>query len=374
MQSPHLRIVFSEDAQEWDRYVTDCLSRCIQTNAANSQLNVHHEKLENVSTNDSPTLNPSVSTGAVAPVNTQLICILILSPGLLQLLRRRPSLAEHIRSLGARIVCILCGVRRSDLLQQLYQSVSQQETQQEPTDSSANNNSATFPSPSVLRNALQWMHLWHMLDAEQQSEQLLPQLLLVIGRLLRQQQHVSASSATTSIDTIRKQSTSIDSSSISSDLDSASNRVSSSFEPEGEVYSLLSALTSGRPISAATSTVANNATVAPFNPSSCGASSCSSSGVSSGGSQVSSNEPIEKPSFKLRPHKVTQASSLSSLFLPLSLALRGQDDWDCRTFQTGSANWSHICMLKVFFFVFVFVFISPLSLSRVLLNGNKHYY
>lgn len=311
MQSPHLRIVFSEDAQEWDRYVTDCLSRCIQTNAANSQLNVHHEKLENITATaatftsqnatDSSTTTVAVPTSASSS-SSQVINILILSPGLLQLLHRRPSLGEHIRALGARVVCILCGVRRSDLLQKLYQSMATSTTQ------TLQQCRSTSSSDPTLRNALQWMHLWHMLDAEQQSDQLLPQLLLVIGRLLRQQQQ-----STSPTDTIRP--TSSKSINVAGNFHSANiipitpdNESSASLsianqttlEPEGEVYSLLSALTSGRPISETTAAFS-------FNPlPSCASSSCSSSGVSSVGSQLSNNESVDKPAFKLRPLKVTQ--------------------------------------------------------------------
>ena len=118
VNSIDLKIVFSEDAKEWDKYLTDCLTESIES--ASYQLQIVHERIENVQlgkfAEDEQLTKASSAT------------LIILSPDFLVYVQQQQSddLRNYFRQFESkRTVSLLCGVKENELTPKIRENLVQ---------------------------------------------------------------------------------------------------------------------------------------------------------------------------------------------------------------------------------------------------------
>lgn len=107
-----LKIVFSEDAREWDKYLTDCLIEAIEN--ASYQLQIVHERIENVQLNKFQENEQSLSISN----------LIILSPDFLNYVQENDNLRDYFKQFKPDCtLCMLCGVKETELNKKLKENL-----------------------------------------------------------------------------------------------------------------------------------------------------------------------------------------------------------------------------------------------------------
>lgn len=103
-----LRIIFSEDAKEWDKYLTDCLTEAIES--ISYQLQIVHERIENLKLNKFS--EDEIDQSKITPLST----LIIISPDFLTYLQQNDNLRNYFKQLKSDCtLCILCGVKEIEI-------------------------------------------------------------------------------------------------------------------------------------------------------------------------------------------------------------------------------------------------------------------
>lgn len=120
VNSIDLKIVFSDDAKEWDKYLTDCLTEAIES--ASYQLQIVHERIENVQ------LSKFVEDEREQLTKVSSATLIILSPDFLAYVQQQQSddLRNYFRQFKpARTLSMLCGVQESELTAKIRENLVQ---------------------------------------------------------------------------------------------------------------------------------------------------------------------------------------------------------------------------------------------------------
>lgn len=117
MNSIDLKIVFSDDAKEWDKYLTDCLTEAIES--ASYQLQIVHERIENVQLGkfaEDEQLTKACSA-----------TLIILSPDFLAYVdQQNDDLRNYFKQFKPeRTLSMLCGVKESELTKKIRENLVQ---------------------------------------------------------------------------------------------------------------------------------------------------------------------------------------------------------------------------------------------------------
>lgn len=105
----NFKIVYSEDAKAWDKYVEDCISE--ELGSGSYQLQIVNESIENVQLNKS---NDQQS----------IVNLIILSPGFIVFVEQNDSLRNYFRQFKAdSTLCILCGVTENELNKKIKENL-----------------------------------------------------------------------------------------------------------------------------------------------------------------------------------------------------------------------------------------------------------
>ena len=112
-----LKIVFSEDAKEWDKYLTDCLMEAIES--ASYQLQIVHERIENVQINKFEDEQANHLTSN----------LIVISPDFLVYVQQNENLRNYFKQFKIeRTLCMLCGVKECEISRQIKENLVQFES------------------------------------------------------------------------------------------------------------------------------------------------------------------------------------------------------------------------------------------------------
>ena len=119
VNSIDLKIVFSDDAKEWDKYLTDCLTEAIES--ACYQLQIVHERIENVQ------LSKFVEDEIEQLTKASSATLIILSPDFLAYIQQQnDDLRNYFRQFRPeRTLSMLCGVKENELTKKIRDSLVQ---------------------------------------------------------------------------------------------------------------------------------------------------------------------------------------------------------------------------------------------------------
>ena len=121
MNSIDLKIVFSEDAKEWDKYLTDCLTEAIES--ASYQLQIVHERIENFQ------LSRFVEDEVEQLTKASSATLIILSPDFLAYVAKNDDLRNYFKQFKPdRTLSMLCGVKESELTAKIRENLVQYDT------------------------------------------------------------------------------------------------------------------------------------------------------------------------------------------------------------------------------------------------------
>lgn len=111
-----LKIVFSEDAKEWNKYLADCLTEAIESTSY--QLRIVNERIENVQCSNKFFEDEQLKV----PSST----LIIISPDFLTCVQQNNSLRNYFSRFKAdRTICMLCGVKEIELTKQIKENLVQ---------------------------------------------------------------------------------------------------------------------------------------------------------------------------------------------------------------------------------------------------------
>ena len=115
VNSIDLQIVFSEDAKEWDKYLTECLTEAIES--ISYQLQIVHERIENLQLNKFP-------EDEFDQLRVPLSTLIIISPDFLSHVQQNDNLRNYFKQLQSdRTLCILCGVKVTELTKKIRENL-----------------------------------------------------------------------------------------------------------------------------------------------------------------------------------------------------------------------------------------------------------
>ena len=118
VNSIDLKIVFSDDAKEWDKYLTDCLTEAIES--ASYQLQIVHERIENVQ------LSKFVEDEIEQLNKVSSATLIILSPDFLAYVQQQSDLRNYFKQFRPeRTLSMLCGVKEAELTKTVRENLVQ---------------------------------------------------------------------------------------------------------------------------------------------------------------------------------------------------------------------------------------------------------
>jgi len=117
VNSIDLKIVFSEDAKEWDKYLTECLTEAIES--ISYQLRIVHERIESLQA-------ANFFQEELEQLKVSLSTLIIISPDFLSYVQSNDNLRAFFSQLKPdRTLCLLCGVKEIELTKKIKDNLVQ---------------------------------------------------------------------------------------------------------------------------------------------------------------------------------------------------------------------------------------------------------